>query len=75
MKRSERQVPIETHCRTFLPLNCCNFKLKWCQMTQSYTKSQRKYVSRGLGKVRIKNIFPETITHKKPETNSKFHVK
>ena len=39
------------------------------------SKNVKDYVLRGLGRVRIKKKFPETITHKISETNSSFYVK
>ena len=69
MKGSRGQLPSRADFRTFSPLNCSNFGLKQCKGPQSWQKSRS-----GLAKVRIEEMFPETITHRVFETCSSFHV-
>ena len=47
---------------TCLQLNCSNFRLKLCERPLSYQHCQRKWVWRGLGRVRSEQMFLETIT-------------
>ena len=65
----------KTHLSTFLQINCSNFRLKLCQRPQMYKICQTNQTWRGLGLVRSKKVFPETIINKIFKPNSSFHVK
>ena len=72
-----KELPGKTNFSIFLELNCSNFKLKLCERLKLITKIKlsKKISLRGVGRVTSKKMFPETITHKKFETYSSFHVK
>ena len=74
MRRPQKQLRNKAIFRGFLPLNLLSFTLKSCEIPQNYKKCQGNLVSRGLGRVRMKKMFPETITAKISEKDSSFNV-
>ena len=58
-----------------LNISCSNFRLKMCQMSESYKNCQRNQIWMGLEQVTSKKLFTETIIHNILETNSSFNVK
>ena len=75
VKSSEKQLPIQETFSSILLLNSSNFRLKKCERPLDYQNYLKNQVGMGLGRVRMKKKFTETITHKILETNSSFQVK
>ena len=75
MKRLEKQLSRKANFGRFLQLNRSNFKLKQRERPHSYQNYQKKTTLKGSGATQNQNMFPETISHKKFETNSSFHMK
>ena len=75
MKRAEKYLLSKKNFSSFLQISCSNFTLKLCQRPSIYQNSQKHKICLGLGRIRSKKTFSETIVHKIFETNSSFNVK
>ena len=75
VKRSGNQLSSKTNFSTFLKISSSNFRLKLCLKYQIYKYCQTNQTRSGVGRVRNKKLFPETMIHKIFEINSRCHVK
>ena len=79
VKKSGKKLSNKTNFSTFLQTSCSNFRLnfrlKLYSRPQIYQNYQTNHVWRGLGWIKSKILFPETILAKVFQTNSSFHVK
>ena len=64
LKRLGKQLLSKTNFDTFLQISCSNFRLKLCQRSQIYKNFQTNQTWSGVGQVRSKKLFPETMIHK-----------
>ena len=74
VKRSGKHLSSKANFSTFLQISCSNFRLKLCQSPSSWENYQTNQIWKGLGRLRSKKVFPETINHLIFEANSSFHV-
>ena len=65
--RSKRELSSKANFGYFLELDVSNFRLKLTRQTNQ--------ISKGVGQIRGKNLFSDTIIHKLLDTNSSFDVK
>ena len=64
LKRLGKKLLSKTNFDTFLQISCSNFRLKLCQRSQIYKNFQTNQTWSGVGQVRSKKLFPETMIHK-----------
>ena len=75
VKRSEKQLSSKTNFNMFLQISYSTFKLKLCEMPQSYQNWETYQVQMHPVQVRSKILFPETIFAKIYEINLSVSVK